>query len=100
GARGALHSSPTRRSSDLQLPAADLGQGVGAGRRLRLGAQGTQEPLSGATVDRVTQALLFLPDRVARAAADDPIDLADIVAARQQDRKSTRLNSSHVKISY
>src|SRR5690606_41430716 len=65
----------------LQRPAADLGQGVGARRRLRLGAQGAQEPLPGATVDRVAQALLFLPDRLARAAADDAVDLADVVAA-------------------
>src|SRR5690606_20111502 len=40
--------------------------------------------LPGATVDRVAQALLFLPDRLARAAADDAVDLADVVAARQQ----------------
>src|SRR5690606_9737286 len=67
----------------LQLPSADLGQGVGACRRLRLGAQGAQEALPGVTVDRVAQALLFLPDRVARAAADDAVDFADIVAAGQ-----------------
>src|SRR3712207_7120526 len=37
-------------------------------------------------------------DRCARL--DEGVRLADVIGAREQDRKSTRLNSSHANISY
>src|SRR5690606_40802540 len=79
GALRALHSFPTRRSSDLGLvrgrtvhrPAAPRGRGTG--------------------------------EVVARAVApgEAEVDVVALLGERPaQDRKSTRLNSSHVKISY
>src|SRR5690606_41582598 len=71
GHHGDLHSFPTRRSSDLQRR---TGAGRGCvGRPVRPGTRRRRRPC------RVPR----LPDRAAR-----------------RDRKSTRLNSSHVKISY
>src|SRR5690606_41297317 len=94
-----LRSFPTRRSSDL------------ARRALRVGADGRD-------VDEVADALLGGDARDAVGALDmdgveavapalpqhaDAVDdgvRADDDAAHRIDRKSTRLNSSHVKISY
>src|SRR5438874_7220426 len=65
----ALHSFPTRRSSDLF-----------GGHRRRVGEQ------------------LFAP-RAARGHIDGGVE-ASVRQRARQDRKSTRLNSSHVEISY
>src|SRR5438270_9299682 len=77
----ALHSFPTRRSSDLPTP--DTAHLVGAGPRHWAGTAAVHAPsfrlLGTRTVDRLRVAVL---------------------AADQQDRKSTRLNSSHSQISY
>src|SRR5690606_41913734 len=79
-----LRSFPTRRSSDLlerHLP----GQHRGGGGRLQ--------------ADRRGGAAVGLPRRHARApGGGGPSGLAGL--RRGRDRKSTRLNSSHVKISY
>src|SRR5690606_41933571 len=84
-----LHSFPTRRSSDLvplsALAIAGRHNALNAMAALALGA------LAGAPMPRMIEALKAfrgLPHRV------EPI------ACRERDRKSTRLNSSHVKISY
>src|SRR5207302_9402952 len=69
-----LHSFPTRRSSDLRL-AADPGRGEAGAAG---GAQ-RHEP--------------------APQALDDP-PARELAEPVREDRKSTRLNSSHVKISY
>src|SRR5690606_41670213 len=69
-----LHSFPTRRSSDLVAAGADLPE-----------ARGHHHP----RLHRRALGPALLP--AAQARRD---------RARQLDRKSTRLNSSHVKISY
>src|SRR5207302_6308852 len=84
-----LHSFPTRRSSDLQsilrgvskLPAAHVAVFDARGLRLR---RYWEIPVSA--------------DRAPPDAAQQLVALLDLAVAK--DRKSTRLNSSHVKISY
>src|SRR5690606_41717883 len=77
--RGALHSFPTRRSSDLPGEVADHGLEV---------EQGFEPALADL---RLIRRVRRVPGRVLQDVALDH---------RRQDRKSTRLNSSHVKISY
>src|SRR5690606_42157997 len=72
-----LPSFPTRRSSDLPVAPQVVGSDP-AERHLAVGPHG---------------------DAVARARLD-PHGLDDRPQARWRDRKSTRLNSSHVKNSY
>src|SRR5207247_11255983 len=82
--RRPLHSFPTRRSSDL----------AEAAQRERAEAAPEAERDAAFAGD----ALLI---EVARAAAAADLDAVDVRgAARDQDRKSTRLNSSHEWISY
>src|SRR5207302_3641866 len=83
-----LHSFPTRRSSDLARPEGALrgpsrraDQGLGTGRGRRAVQPLHLRPLPARQGDR--------PDRRGRRTPAD-----------REDRKSTRLNSSHVKISY
>src|SRR5690606_39810714 len=94
GAPPSLHSSPTRRSSDLRgfLPHGNKRDGHAARQPIWLTAEdenpnGAQVLFltDGATSDRVPEYQLC-------------IELFDGNDA--EDRKSTRLNSSHVKISY
>src|SRR5690606_39802261 len=83
----ALHSFPTRRSSDLQAQFAFAGGVRGSGdwwfcsdaRRDTVEIEGSRGRLAFATFDEV------------------PVTLE---TGAERDRKSTRLNSSHVKISY
>src|SRR5690349_23443011 len=70
-----LHSFPTRRSSDLQI---HVHRAVERG--FRRGLQGGQ--------------------RSTRVAAGDADDVVERRLGEILDRKSTRLNSSHVEISY
>src|SRR5690606_41391816 len=79
-----LLSFPTRRSSDL----ADGCQGVFAGFD-QLATDG-----SGALAGHVEHC------RVGSQGRLQPVVVARLVFTPAQDRKSTRLNSSHVKISY
>src|SRR5690606_40371035 len=94
-----LASFPTRRSSDLQ-PFADI-RGELAQMLLRrldgvLRLKDSRLLMFQAQRDEIPGLLELLPD------AERPtmlqVDGADTLAL--QDRKSTRLNSSHVKISY
>src|SRR5690606_41959760 len=94
--RDGLHSFPTRRSSDLVT-----GEGVRVQcPELPEVHRLVQEPF----VECFLQAVFQLPV----VEVQDRIDLVDLssllrkfsVAFLQLDRKSTRLNSSHVKISY
>src|SRR5207302_9144024 len=82
GALSDLHSFPTRRSSDLRAAPRPR-------RRLV-----SSEPSSGVTTMRTTAArsstrLMPISTRPCRECSSP-----------REDRKSTRLNSSHVKISY
>src|SRR5262245_64734655 len=82
--RAALHSFPTRRSSDP--PPRARGRRAGAvGDRVRVGER-AHLLLLGARADRHT-----------RDGAPGETERAD---SRAADRKSTRLNSSHLGISY
>src|SRR5690606_41458496 len=93
-----LHSFPTRRSSDLHcdLDMTRLAAGVtrqaeqdaGPGGRLREEA-----------VEKTFAALARFAEKAAELGAAAPVGGAT-AAVRDADRKSTRLNSSHVKISY
>src|SRR5439155_19640994 len=95
--RPVLPPSPTRRSSDLPLQ-----DGARSAPRL---SPSSPVPLSWLPHDppRARQTRQSLPDplgggRPAGATAGDPGPHRMPVA--RQDRKSTRLNSSHVAISY
>src|SRR5690606_42144841 len=89
-----LSSSPTRRSSDLQLMQDGVASIPHAASRdqtvavIEVPADASSNPnWSGLTVD-IKEPIVYLTGSRARRAPSDP------------DRKSTRLNSSHVKISY
>src|SRR5690606_41072370 len=89
----ALHSFPTRRSSDLIVDANVAAAGwLGAGRKRLLGLHAAALERDGALL--ATQ-LAQPPDIHARLRR---VGLA--FPGSERDRKSTRLNSSHVKISY
>src|SRR5437868_12542871 len=84
----ALHSFPTRRSSDLELD------------NLRVVLVATRNPLNIGAAARIMANFGFQHLRVVK-----PYDVAfrearSAVGAASLDRKSTRLNSSHVSISY
>src|SRR5205814_2884722 len=88
-----LHSFPTRRSSDL----AAVDEGSGVEERVAPPARSHGEPRPD------------LPAQVAAERSDQPLPSAEgLLADRAQagvegqrpDRKSTRLNSSHLGISY
>src|SRR5207249_10789944 len=82
-----LHSFPTRRSSDLLE---DAEQSTRA-----LGASGLTDPQLLA-IDAVRASCLATPVHGVLS----PIQQAEREDAIAEDRKSTRLNSSHVSISY
>src|SRR5690606_40937089 len=92
GPHGALHSSPTRRSSDLGMNASTFSARVTIATFSDIysavtSAIGTLKgPLHGGANEGVMRMLQEIGDPA--------------VAADWVDRKSTRLNSSHVKISY
>src|SRR5690606_39586850 len=84
-----LHSSPTRRSSDLNLSEIEKAQKAAADAQAEL--------------DRISKENLRNSVALAKGVPADLVqflngDTEDDLNA--QDRKSTRLNSSHVKISY
>src|SRR5690606_40052550 len=87
-----LHSFPTRRSSDLQYQCCRVTQVKAATVRQHRytqamrRAEGVQHTCRQATGFRTEQEHIFILHRH--------------VAVGARDRKSTRLNSSHVKISY
>src|SRR5690606_41697700 len=91
---------PTRRSSDLLgLPhllerqhERDEGAGDGRGARAAIGLDDVAVEPDGALAE------LLEPHDGAERPADEPLDLLR-PPADLPDRKSTRLNSSHVKIS-
>src|SRR5207249_7922852 len=95
-----LHSFPTRRSSDLlaRRSAADL-----VDRRARHAPRNSRaRPAPSGEPEAPPAAADPLVVGIPAAGADDP-DRGDVQRAGDRivrDRKSTRLNSSHVSISY
>src|SRR5690606_41372745 len=79
-----LHSFPTRRSSDLTHEASEVDEQTFFYSR--------------ETGGTVVSSALFEMQKIVRERY--PVDQWNIYAAQARDRKSTRLNSSHVKISY
>src|SRR5690606_41715436 len=87
-----LHSFPTRRSSDLP---AELGP-----VELKIQVHQDQATIQvQAQNASVREALEMHVHRLREALANNGLGLAQFDVSAQ-DRKSTRLNSSHVKISY
>src|SRR5690606_39932481 len=83
-----LHPFPTRRSSDLELELDPPDGATSIETRLN-------EQQDSARLTDAVQQLPLIQRQVVVLALED-MDYAEIA----QDRKSTRLNSSHVKISY
>src|SRR5690606_41717814 len=92
----ALRPFPTRRSSDLGVTPVDLPRAAG---RRRLGAVRAARRRIREMRDDVDLVLLHDPDLLLAVAGlrRRPVVVWDV---HEEDRKSTRLNSSHVKISY
>src|SRR5690606_42166356 len=92
------HPFPTRRSSDLLVPI-DAEPQPRDERRFEYGAHGRRIRLFRA--EREASAVDDLGIVVAEARRAGNIAIVDDALGRTRlDRKSTRLNSSHVKISY
>src|SRR5205814_6534054 len=94
-----LHSFPTRRSSDLESFRVILGDAELAGESER------PLPVDRGEVDRLGAGSHVRGDLVLRHVEDERRRLAMNVPALlegldERDRKSTRLNSSHLGISY
>src|SRR5438067_9701203 len=87
-----LHSFPTRRSSDLAIATLRYMPKKGAQlvRKVLESAVANAEHNHGADIDELKVALIHVDER--------HLQLVDVGAV--VDRKSTRLNSSHVSISY
>src|SRR5204862_6083788 len=88
-----LHSFPTRRSSDLRS-LSDFLQRIS--RRAR--ASSVSQRLHWASVSVTTTSSLPAPCQSFSIA--EPLCVSSTTAPTSPDRKSTRLNSSHVEISY
>src|SRR5690606_40788186 len=94
-----LHSFPTRRSSDLATTGDTL---CDEKDPVILERMEFPEPVISVAIEPKTKAdQQKLGEALARLAAEDPSFRAHTdEETGQTDRKSTRLNSSHVKISY
>src|SRR5690606_42164907 len=95
-----LPSFPTRRSSDLQQELGFARQGPGQRHALLLAAGELvgPGPLAAGQLD-LRQGLGPALESVGRVEAEHDV-VEHPLPGQQADRKSTRLNSSHVKISY
>src|SRR5690606_5107110 len=90
-----LHSFPTRRSSDLQHQLLDGADGLGGVQPLRAGPRAVHDGVAAVELERILEVVQARAG-VLVAGVDDPA----VGLEQDRDRKSTRLNSSHVKISY
>src|SRR5690606_41141298 len=86
----ALHSFPTRRSSDLVVTATSASHNVAGGTQVR--------PIQPA--NPTAQASNSAPVRLFQFHSEKSTPRLGSASNSATDRKSTRLNSSHVKISY
>src|SRR5438874_7677819 len=92
----ALHSFPTRRSSDLHDEMETMAEaGIPAMHVIQGATKWTAEAMH--VADRIGT---VEAGRIADVIVVDADPLVDIANLRKVDRKSTRLNSSHVEISY
>src|SRR5690606_39880252 len=97
-AHHATHSFPTRRSSDLTDEPDDAGDALQFIERLEVNVGGGRCSAVGATEDTDDDGY---PDAFPAILPGTPVCWDVVVADNTTvDRKSTRLNSSHVKISY
>src|SRR5699024_12228699 len=87
----ALPSFPTRRSSDLWASKSDSATAC-----LRVDSNTSASRLTGLTL---AQALMLIWMRSARRSTEW-LSHSGLASGDRSDRKSTRLNSSHVSISY
>src|SRR5690606_41442539 len=97
GAKRSLTAFPTRRSSDLEL-VRGLRAPVVQGELLS--SEAYAQALRGSGLEMTVGSSGTVTVRQAPAAAGDAVLPAVSVTTQAEDRKSTRLNSSHVKISY
>src|SRR5690606_41501028 len=97
GPRQQLPPSPTRRSSDLEVSDAAHAVGEGADAIMLSGetAIGARPAKTVATLARI----ILEAERMPSDSVPPVVDPTGSMHGRA-DRKSTRLNSSHVKISY
>src|SRR5690606_41625864 len=93
-----LHAFPTRRSSDL-FSARTVGADTGFVLTYERAARRHDQTQMTAEVDLAATDGDTAELRIS-ASYLDAIDLRGVVPEPEGDRKSTRLNSSHVKISY
>src|SRR5690606_40956768 len=90
-----LHSFPTRRSSDL-----DQDSIIGEFAPLGLGEPICIAAAHGRNINPMLEAVLVKGDIQAAPELDEDGNPIERLPVTPIDRKSTRLNSSHVKISY
>src|SRR5690606_41492744 len=91
-----LHSFPTRRSSDLPALRGDSGNGIGRWTEEEIVSflkhgRNKHGVVFGSMMEAFNNSTQFMTDEDLQAIAH---------YLKSLDRKSTRLNSSHVKISY
>src|SRR5690606_40616537 len=99
-APGCLHPSPTRRSSDLRIEVAGYTDSTGSDAYNEALSQRRAETVHRYLVERgVTNTLTARGYGERDPIADNGTE-QERAQNRRVDRKSTRLNSSHVKISY
>src|SRR5690606_41308138 len=97
GARRSLHSCPTRRSSDL--PAAVIAA-IAAFETARTSDDATREVFFNIRFSWLMYVIFAGSMAIILAALVQRVRIYRLGKPWKVDRKSTRLNSSHVKISY
>src|SRR5580698_4135029 len=78
------------------------GRGIGRAIALRLAKEGWAVAVTARSADQLTETVKLAEGRMIALPADvsDPIAVKALAQSVEQDRKSTRLNSSHMSISY
>src|SRR5690606_41116794 len=94
-----LHPLPTRRSSDLQI-VAGRPQPAGDDDRVRPGQRRADRLLHPSEVVADDLLVMGVESVLGERGTDEGGVAVHDLTEEQLDRKSTRLNSSHVKISY